>query len=393
MPGAGEVSETGEEGNLMIKEGVDQVGKSWVTESGSTIFVYDSISGSKHVGKIYKLACSICSKDSELFPEILIHRTGARDSVTSCACSKKIIYNEHQQIVRCSRKALDLGLEFIGFPIGFSRSSTKVAYRCIEHGGEHVTGLSTFFIRKNCCPATFMESTLRAKLESNESFTAKILSKGRFTSGTEFRRIGLTSYWEVHCPKCKNDEYAKSGIGSVWVAIGSSISLGRVQCRCSERHCWTKDEYKKRIELAGISFIEWVEPYVGNFHEDRFISRCEEHGERDVSVAGALNGRGCPGCAETGFDQCKDGYIYCLKSEDGALVKIGITHDTNDRFQRLRRYTPFEFTVEAIRIMKGYEAAKLEKEILSGFMSAELRGFDGATEWIRYDERISSYFA
>lgn len=377
----------------MILEGIDHVGKSWVTESGGTIFVYGVISGSKDTGKIYKLACSICSMDFELFPEILIHRTGARDGVTSCACSNKVIYNENQQIVRCSRKSIDLGVEFTGFKEGFKRRLTRVSYTCNLHGGEHSTDLSTFLIRKNCCPAAFIEAALRTKLESDESFTTKILSKGRFTDGTKFKRVGLTSYWEVHCPKCKNDEYAKSGIDSVWIAIGSSISTGRVQCRCSERHCWTKDEYRKRIELAGISFVEWIEPYVGNFHEDRFISRCETHGERDVSVAGAITGRGCPGCAETGFDQYRDGYIYCLKSEDGSLVKIGITHDTNDRFQRLRRYTPFGFTVEAVVGMKGYEAARLEKEILSGFMSAELRGFDGATEWVRYDDRIASYFS
>lgn len=377
----------------MIKEGIDHVGKSWVTESGSTIFVYGVIPGSKHAGKIYKLACSICSKDSELFTEILIHRTGARDNVTSCACARKIIYNEQQQMVRYSRKSIDLGVEFLGFNGGFKRHLTRVAYRCLTHGGEHSTTIPTFLIRKNCCPSAFMEATLRTKLESDESFTAKIISKGRFSDGTKFKRVGLTSFWEVHCPKCKDDEYAKSGIESVWIAIGSSISLGRVQCRCSERHCWTKEEYKKRIELSGISFVEWIEPYVGNFHADRFISRCEAHGDRDVSVAGALNGRGCPGCAETGFDPCKDGYLYCLKSEDGSLAKIGITHDTSDRFQRLRRYTPFAFTVEAVVGMKGHEAARLEKEILSGFMSAELRGFDGATEWVRHDDSISSYFA
>jgi hypothetical protein len=377
----------------MIKEGVDHVGKSWITEFGSTIFVYDVIAGSRFAGKTYKLACSICSKDHELFPEILMHRTGTRDETTSCACSKKVIYSGYQQYVRCSRKAMDLGVEFLGFKDGFRRRQTHILYSCLEHGGEHSTDLPTFLARKNCCPETFTAASLKTKLESDSSFTEKVMKKGRFTEGTQFKRVGLTSMWEVHCAKCKKDDYAKSGISSVWTAIGSSISLGRVQCRCSERHCWTKEEYRKRIELSGISFVEWVEPYTGNHHNDRFLSRCEIHGERDVSVAGALTGRGCPGCADRGFDQCKNGYIYCLKSEDGALVKIGITHDTDDRFQRLRRYTPFEFTVEAIRGMKGHEAAKLEKEILSGFMSAELRGFDGATEWIRYDDRISSYFA
>lgn len=376
----------------MIHERSDHVGKSWITERGSTIFVYGVIPGSKFVGKIYKLACSKCSQDAELFPEILMHRTGVRDNTTSCACSRKVIYNADQQSIRCSRKAVDIGLDFMGFKDGFKRKDTQVVYRCKEHAGEHSTGIDTFLLRKNCCPATFMSASLKTKLESDSSFTAKIMKKGRFTDGTEFKRVGLTSMWEVHCSKCKNDDYAKSGIESVWIAAGSSISIGRVQCRCSERHCWTKEEYRKRIELAGISFIRWIEPYIGNFHHDRFISACSIHGERDVSVAGALNGRGCPGCAETGFDPCRNGYLYCLKSADGALIKVGITHDTKDRFQRLRRYTPFDFTVEAVSEMHGGEAVKMEKEILSEFMSAELKGFDGATEWLRYDDHIVSMF-
>jgi len=376
----------------VIQEGIDHVGKSWVTDSGSTIFIYDVIRGSKAAGKVYKIACSICSNDRDLFPEILMHRTGVKGGATSCACSNKTIYSEEQQRIRCARKAAEIGVEFLGFKDGFKRGRTQISYTCKSHGGQHSTEIGTFFIRKNCCPETFMASSLKTKLESNESFTAKIQAKGRFAEGTEFIRIGLTSYWEIHCPKCKNDEYARSGIDSIWSAVGSSISLGSVQCRCSERHCWTKDEYKKRIEMNGVSFERWSEPYVGNSHKDRFISLCEKHGERSVSVSAALNGRGCPGCAETGFDPRKDGYLYCLKSTDGSLLKIGITHDTKDRFQRLRRLTPFEFTVESVSEMQGADAAKIEKDILSEFMSAQLRGFDGATEWIRYDERVSSFF-
>lgn len=377
----------------MIEECGDCVGMSWVTSSGSTIFVYDRIKGTHHRGKSYRLACSKCSEDSELFPEIIMHRTGTKNRTTSCACSNKVIYSEDQQKTRCSRRAVELGVDFLGFANGFERGRTQVVSFCKEHDCRNSTDIGTFFLRQNCCPKKSHEESLRTRLVADEDFSQRMIASGRFTEGTEFRRVDLSSYWEVHCPVCKVDEYALSGINSVWTAIGSSISLGRVQCRCSSRHCWTKDEYRKRLEIAGVNFSRWDGDYAGNAHKDRFISACDKHGERSVSISAALNGRSCPGCAETGFDTSKDGFIYCLRSEDGAFVKVGITHIPDDRFSRLKRKTPFSFSVHGMISMRGSEARFLEKEFHADYMSAGFKGFDGATEWLRHDEKIVSFFA
>lgn len=377
----------------LIEESDDYVGKSWVTSIGSTIFVYDRIRGSHSTGKKYKLACSNCSLDVELFPEILMHRTGTRECTTSCACSRKAIYSEEQQKIRCSRKADSLGVEFIGFSDRFERAKTKVVSFCREHDCINITGIETFFLRQNCCPKKSFEASLKTRLITEDEFSKRLLASGRFTEGTEFKRVGLSKYWEVHCPKCKYDEYAESGIQSIWKATGSSISAGRIQCRCSARHCWTKEEYRKRIEMAGVNFVRWDGDYAGNAHKDRFISACDQHGERSVSVSAALNGRGCPGCAETGFDTAKDGVLYCLKSDDGAFVKIGITNYPNDRYSRLKRYTPFSFSVHGSMKMSGTRAREIEKALHNEFMSAGFKGFDGATEWLRTDEKIINFFA
>lgn len=376
----------------MIEECSDYVGMSWVTGSGSTIFVYDRIKGTRHRGKSYRLACSKCSKDNELFQEIVMHRTGTKNRTTSCACSNKVIYSEDQQKIRCSRRAVELGIDFLGFANGFDRGRTQVSSFCKEHDCRNSTDIGTFFIRQNCCPKKSHEESLRARLVADEDFSQKMIATGRFTEGTEFRRVDLSSYWEVHCPVCKVDEYAMSGINSVWEAIGSSISLGRVQCRCSSRHCWTMDEYRKRLELAGVNFSRWDGDYVGNAHKDRFISVCDKHGERSVSVSAALNGRGCPGCAETGFNPAKDSALYCLKSDDGAFVKIGITNYPKDRYARLKRNTPFSFSVIGSIKMIGDDARKLEKEFHDKFMSAGFSGFEGSTEWLRVDEDIINFF-
>ena len=359
---------------------------SWVSASGSTIFVYDRIRGSRTGGKRYRLACSKCSSDTELFPEITMHRTGTKNNKTSCACSSKAIYSEDQYRVICRRKAKSLGVDFIGFDNGFNREKTKVVSFCNQHKEQNIAIIGSFLSRFTCCNHKALESSLISRNLTQEEFTKKAMASGSFQEGTEFKRVALTSYWEVHCPACKSDQYAQAGIKSIWVAIGASIITGRIQCRCSARHCWTKEEYEKRIEMCGVEFAGWSGGYIGNSHKDRFIARCSAHGDRLVSVSAAINGRGCPGCAKTGFDTSKNAFLYCLKSDDGAFLKIGITGNKLDRLARLKRNTPFSFSVLWVKDIPGDKARDAEKSIHDKLMSAGFRGFEGATEWFRYDD-------
>ena len=55
---------------------------------------------------------------------------------------------------------------------------------------------------------------------------------------------------------------------------------------------------------------------------------CPQHGEFSQVPESHLAGNGCGGCAETGFDQTKPGFLYYVRIETGAapLYKIGITN-------------------------------------------------------------------
>lgn len=67
---------------------------------------------------------------------------------------------------------------------------------------------------------------------------------------------------------------------------------------------------------------------------------------------------------------------------------MAISNDPSQRIQRLRRQTPFEF--EPIEIIKTYGeiAPQLEKLCHDALPSAGLTGFDGATEWMRFDGAV-----
>lgn len=63
---------------------------------------------------------------------------------------------------------------------------------------------------------------------------------------------------------------------------------------------------------------------------------CPKHGDFNQVPAEHLQGKGCPSCAENGFQPNKPAYLYYLKitTEDGKILyKIGITNRTvNERF-------------------------------------------------------------
>ena len=368
------------------------IGKSWIARSGATIFVYEEIKGSQHVGKSYIVACSICSKDSELWPEIHMNRTSVRDEKLSCSCSIKVNYSIDQNVLRAYRKAKDLGIEVLEVEIAGNTKNSRIKTYCNEHGQENHCLIKTLLERKSCCMAGGVENSLNSRLISEEDASNSFMSTGKFTEGTEFKRVGLTGYWEVHCKKCKQDQYAADGIKSVWVCIGGSLSSGVSPCRCSVKHYWTKEEYLKRISMTGWGFAGWDGEYIGNSQKDKFFARCEKHGIWSVSISAIVNGRGCPGCARSGFDRTSEGFIYCLKSEDSSMLKVGITNNPKIRFMALRTDTPFEFSVVGHLKMNGHEAAQKEKSIHGKYMSAELSGFCGCTEWLRYDDEIVSMF-
>ena len=125
---------------------------------------------------------------------------------------------------------------------------------------------------------------------------------------------------------------------------------------------------------------------------EKVIIVCHEHGDFEQTPHSHLKGRGCPGCANYGFDRTKDGFLYILRSECGRYMKIGITHNPKQRHTELSRETPFHF--ECIDLIEGpgEQMANLEKELLAKYQPAEFtETFDGHTEWRLWDESVRSY--
>lgn len=126
--------------------------------------------------------------------------------------------------------------------------------------------------------------------------------------------------------------------------------------------------------------------------DKKVVVTCRDHGDFVQEANSHARGAGCPSCAGYGYKRTEPAYIYCLKSKDCAFLKVGITADIKTRMVKLANATPFEFTLHRKIFTDGGMAHDKEMEIQSKFMSAGLSGFDGCTEWLRYDEDIVSIF-
>lgn len=218
---------------------------------------------------------------------------------------------------------------------------------------------------------------------------------GNYPKGTLFYR-SIGEYWNIWCPTCANDEYARLGLEpGTFTASPKAIRSGLLACRCSRFYHWSIEgrsyQLKRKCESMGYSFAGFDGPH--NVRGARVDVVCAIHGAWNCAAGDILNkSHGCKSCAVNGFNPSKQAILYCLKSECGGFLKVGITNNMRTRMRALKNATPFDFVVLKESKMHGADARSLEKQIHDAYESAGLRGFSGATEWMVFHHDILRCF-
>lgn len=99
----------------------------------------------------------------------------------------------------------------------------------------------------------------------------------------------------------------------------------------------------------------------------------------------------CRECVKSGgYRSGNYGELYILRSDDNGFYKVGISNNAKVRISGLRNKTPFTFSVIAVfGHQDGSVVMSAEKKMHKMFESANLSGFDGATEWLISDGSIT----
>ena len=155
--------------------------------------------------------------------------------------------------------------------------------------------------------------------------------------------------------------------------------------KCSGKHQPTTDEFiEKANTLHQGNYTYDKVAYISN--KKKITITCPIHGDFKQIPDSHLCGRGCPSCAVSGFKSDKQAFLYFLvDAETYSRVKIGVSNVPDSRLRDLKNDTPFR--IERIDLFETPPeiTLQIEKFCHSQLESCGLQGFDGATEWFKFD--------
>jgi|TARA_A100001518_G_C1227290_1_gene80729 hypothetical protein len=332
----------------MSKDCSNVVGNQIPTPAGGVLTV---VGYTKNVRKQCRCYCSICSEDTELFPDkyFYVNFSALNNGRFPCGCTN-YKWNKEQYEVRVKRRCRELGYEFLGFE-GWDNHKTKInLYNPSTGNIWDTTSINQFLSKKTVDP---VEGRMLNKIGSSKEDDYHIelfFKSGSFKDGTIFSRSldkdkgGWYPYWNYKCPVCSKDEYVKAGVCS-GIFKGSSTHLknGKLSCRCAKSYRWSREqrEYQilKQLDKCGGKFISWATQDYKN--DSMFNWECSEGHLCNTSVDKFLGvGRRCPTCATVNMNfgyyanrVDEVDYLYVYKIEELPYIKIGRTFNPERRLK------------------------------------------------------------
>jgi len=300
-------------------------------------------------------------------------------------------------LIRAARAGKERGLYVSGYSEPFRGAYTKLAVSCEKHGDINTLALNNLINSGHGCRLCY-EARVSSRAISNEKLTRKYARRCGYPAGTTIERStrltnGRRKHAIIRCPDCASDEFAQAGLcDGVFEIEAASLSAGVTGCRCGKTRPVREEirsyQVQGLLSESGHKFLGWRDSYTNK--NTKVVAECPDHGIYHPTITSLLRGSRCPACSAGGYSVNKPGHCYLLKSECGSLLKIGISNDPTQRVKDLVRFTPFAFELVMVKPMAGPKAPVVETMIKRRFASAQLSGFNGASEWLIMDDAISA---
>lgn len=281
---------------------------------------------------------------------------------------------------------------FVGWEGEYVGSQSHFLYQCALHGQSRAK-VKIFINRGQRC-AQCSSDNKRTPRERIENQILKECEKAGFVlQGWTNEYKGMSSSFTYLCKKhgikSSTPEYFLKAIHKCRQCHFEALGAKR-----KNKPIVTAEEKEKQLQekckKEGHIFIGWTRGYMGC--HSLITLCCPKCGEWSTKASVYLES-GCPNCTTYGYSPNRKGTLYCLRSECGKFVKVGITNNKKSRFETLKRRTPFNFNViELFTHEDGSKAREWEKLFHQSFESANLTGFDGCTEWLKWNPQIPLWF-
>lgn len=269
--------------------------------------------------------------------------------------------------------------KFIKWKDGFKNKESRIILSCVTHG-EWDTKCYHFLNGSGCpiCGGTRTTKGLRIAQIKDSLTNSKskfIKFKTNFQNGNSVCLLSCIDHggWETTVNRL------------IFTSVDCPLCITNRQKTKQEREI----EITNRCKETGLFFNKIFDEHPT--WKSKISLKCSTHGDFVTIINSFLSKqKGCPNCSKTGFKAGKYATLYVLRSTCGRYVKIGISNCVEQRINTLRRKTPFDFQV--IEKLNGHGATirSLEKDFHSHFESAGLTGFDGCTEWLKWNPNITT---
>lgn len=267
------------------------------------------------------------------------------------------------------------GMRFMRWLDSNRNSRSKILMRC-DIGHEWVARVSGLIHGGRGCPhcSERIARPAEERIEQLNSLPGKFFVR-----------------WESNYRNYRSKAVMRCDIGHEWSASIHNLTSGRGCPVCAvQNRTHSAEEREMRLNaLPNMQFVRWLNIPDRNF--SKAVMRCDIGHEWSANFNNLTSHKsGCPFCSKHGFDKSKHGTLYALCSSDGAHIKIGVSTRYKRRINELRRETPFEFSIIGLIHAHGLDVLDLESMFHNNFKSAGLLGFNGATEWLKFDPQILS---
>lgn len=282
------------------------------------------------------------------------------------------------QEVREQRLKSIPGKSFLHWVDGYTNGNSKALMRC-DNGHEWAAAADRLINVGTGCPKCVVSA-----ITSPESVRRAELSA---LGGIRFIR------WVGEYKNCRSKAELQCEVCShIWTPNVSNVLHHKKGCpACSGNIRASQASREAAIQsLAGIEFVRWETGHYLNVRS-RAVVKCLQCLYVWSAAFSNLfhHKKGCPCCASRGYDPSKPGALYALRSDCGRHIKIGISNVYSRRLRQLQLATPFAFEpIHVFRSDDGQSISDLETEFHRNFQASGFSGFDGATEWLRFDPNI-----
>lgn len=281
---------------------------------------------------IFIVSCSVCSKDTELFPYGSLKSSiqQLKRGSVPCQCSGSCNWTEDQYKIRIERVCKEKGFKFLGWVDGFnSAHKTKLKlYNPITDNTWKSLDLTTFFIR---CEDPLIRDYKSNRHLSEEKHIRVFKATGKYPEGAKFKKtfkkINTCTIWEYYCPSCSNDQYVVRGFCSgEFEASQKALKAGAVPCRCNLKYKWTQDMMRFRLENIfkneGGTFLNFVNNK-NVLGKSKFIWECRNGHVCSTAIYSFISeGHRCRKCSQKNVEHSYNGYYPERVSEQDTLYII-----------------------------------------------------------------------